>query len=437
MESKTPTTKSFSFKITNGMNWHERTGHSGHETLMETKGIVTGLDYSGKAEREQCKGCLIQKATRSSKKGIKEADSKIRVPLQLLHSDVCGPITPISKGAAQYFVTLYDDYTAVSMVRFTKSKDQTLDSLKEGIAEIEAESGKHRVKRIRMDNGGEFEGNNTLDWFRNQVIHPEYTTPYSPESNGRAERLNRTLLDRARTMINMKGSPQRKTLWADGVCTANYIRNRMYSSACQAQNVTAIEALTGVRPDISHFKSFGCRAIICIPSQTREGVKLATRGEEGILVGYGAGNAFKIFIPSVDKFRITKDVKFMDGESTELDKEPSKESVGWEEEEIPEEQNISTPVVAESEVTVSEDEINCEAPKEGENSGLENLTYYPNVRRSTRKPVAPDRYSAFALTLRSIAGTGNESDPLTYQAVESDERENWEKAMREKIKGNN
>ncbi len=60
-------------------------------------------------------------------------------------------------------------------------------------------------------------------------IHHELSVPYSPEQNGLAERLNRTLMESARTMMAHAGLPD--CYWAEAIATAAYVRNRMPSRA--------------------------------------------------------------------------------------------------------------------------------------------------------------------------------------------------------------
>lgn len=85
-----------------------------------------------------------------------------------------------------------------TFVKFMKSNDETIDKLKEMMAELDAASKYYRIREIHMDNGGEYISNEAKSWFSSRCVHPEFTPPFSPLSNRKAERLNRTLLERAR-----------------------------------------------------------------------------------------------------------------------------------------------------------------------------------------------------------------------------------------------
>lgn len=106
------------------------------------------MNNLGKIENYSYQPCLISKAIRSAKTPMKGTDWKTQEPLQLVHSDVCDTIYPVSMGGDRYFVTLYDDYTAVSAVRFMDSIKNTVHRLKEMIAELNTAAGNQRVNKI-------------------------------------------------------------------------------------------------------------------------------------------------------------------------------------------------------------------------------------------------------------------------------------------------
>lgn len=79
----------------------------------------------------------------------------------------------------------------------------------------------------------------------------ELSAPYSPESNGKTERLNRTLLDMARTMLmGARHISGYKRLWAEAVNTAKFLRNRLYTTASNDPERTPYETLIRKRPEI-------------------------------------------------------------------------------------------------------------------------------------------------------------------------------------------
>ncbi|GJW99425.1 putative ribonuclease H-like domain-containing protein [Tanacetum coccineum] len=110
-----------------------------------------------------------------------------------------------------------------SWVFFLASKDETSGILQNFIRQIENQLS-HRVKIIRSDNGTEFKNRDMLEFCGNKGIKQEYSNARTPQQNGVAERMNRTLIEAARTMLADSLLPT--TFWAEAVSTACYIFNR-------------------------------------------------------------------------------------------------------------------------------------------------------------------------------------------------------------------
>ena len=101
-----------------------------------------------------------------------------------------------------------------------KTKDQAFEKFKEWKTLVENQSG-FKVKKLRTDNGLEF-CNKAFDEFcSDQGIARHKTIPYTPQQNGVVERMNRTILERVRSMLNESGLP--KVFWAEAVNTAVYL----------------------------------------------------------------------------------------------------------------------------------------------------------------------------------------------------------------------
>ena len=102
---------------------------------------------------------------------------------------------------------------------------------------------------LRSDNGT----NRDLgDFLKSKGIQHQTTARYTPEQYGAAKRLNRTIMDRVRAML--QGSGLGKELWAEAAVTASYIRNR---SPASKRDKTPWELFYGKRPDVSGMRIFG------------------------------------------------------------------------------------------------------------------------------------------------------------------------------------
>ena len=147
------------------------------------------------------------------------AEMRNLAPLELIHSDLCEMNGVLTKGGKKYFMTLIDDST-----RYIGSKDEALNYFK--IYKAEAENQLDRkIKRLRSDCGGEYFSNEFDSFCAEHGIIHERTPPYSPQSNGVAERKNRTPTDLVNAMLDTSGVF--KAWWEEAILTACHVLNKV------------------------------------------------------------------------------------------------------------------------------------------------------------------------------------------------------------------
>ena len=134
------------------------------------------------------------------------------------------------------------------------------------------------------------------------IIH-ETTAPYSPDQNGVAERANRTIIERVKAIITEFKLDKR--LWMEIADTVVYLKNR---SPTTAVATTPYELWHGTKPDLSHLRIIGSTAYVHIPKEKR--IKLDTNSHEGILVGYGGTNQYRVWDPFRNDTIVSRDVVF-------------------------------------------------------------------------------------------------------------------------------
>jgi hypothetical protein len=142
------------------------------------------------------------------------------------------------------------------------------------------------------------------------IVHQKIN-PYFSQENGVAERLNRTLVKRARAML--KSSGLGKEFWAEAVNTANYVRNRTVSSI---HGKTPIEVLTGKKPSISHLRVFGSECYVHVPFVKRK--KLDAVSQKGVFLGYEPNTKGYRMLTKEGNVEISKDVTFQENDLDEL-----------------------------------------------------------------------------------------------------------------------
>jgi transposase InsO family protein len=138
--------------------------------------------------------------------------------LDLVHSDLSGPFLVPSYGNSFYYTTLIYDATRVGWVRFVKETSETTKIIKDFVTKMEHQSHKS-LKAFRTDNGVEYVTKNLKGFFESMRIIHEFIPPYSPESNGVAERLNQTIGEALRAMLDSAVTYDKK-LWAEAVLTS-------------------------------------------------------------------------------------------------------------------------------------------------------------------------------------------------------------------------
>lgn len=225
--------------------------------------LVEGMSCSSGEVNRECEACAQGKMHRVP--FPKKSEKETYQPLQLVHSDLCGPMNVDSVGGSKYILTFTDDYTRYVTAFFIKSKSEVLSKFMEYVAMMENETGL-RVRSIRTDNGGEYTSQCFKKFCSDKGIAHQLTNPYTPEQNGVSERLNRTLVESARSMLIHAKMPLK--FWAEAVNTAVYLHNRSPTSALKDK--TPFESWFGKKPNVSHFKVFGSVCFVHTPDHLRK-----------------------------------------------------------------------------------------------------------------------------------------------------------------------
>ena len=346
--------------------------------------------------------------------------------LQLVHSDLVGPIGPLSLGGSQYILTVLDDYSGFACVAFLRNKSDTYEGLVSIFNYLENTVDK-RIKRLRSDNGTEYVNQQMQKFLNDKGIAHETTAPYSPESNGKAERLNRSIIDGARSILNelqeINQLVNHKKLWAEAVNAMVYVRNRSLTKSTHSnvKDNTPYELIFGTKPDLSNLRIFGSKVKVRKPVVQHEG-KFEDRVMDGIHVGYSSGNAYRIYVRSTDHIIVSRDVLF-DEETIQLETtnkqqviESGVDNVGGETE-----KPVDNSGNGSNRTNAAE---NCEAVATGE-----------RPKRATHPPAWTKDYDLMAfLTVHMLCTSAETNIPENYDdAMHSGDIRNWEEAINSEI----
>ena len=118
--------------------------------------------------------------------------TKLERVIDLIHSDLCGPMSSISLTGYEYYITFINDFSRKTWIYFLGSKrsEEVLLRFQEFKALVENQTGK-KIKVLWSDNGGDYASHAFDEFCRQEGIKRQLTVPYTPQQNGVAERKNR------------------------------------------------------------------------------------------------------------------------------------------------------------------------------------------------------------------------------------------------------
>ncbi|CAI7868102.1 unnamed protein product, partial [Closterium sp. NIES-54] len=187
-------------------------------------------------------------------------------PLELVHMDLVGPLPMQGHKGERYFLTIVDAWSRLMWAYPLKQKDHAVSTIKEDWLPFVKKQAECVVKRIRTDRGGEFLGAEMKAWLKKQGIQRELTTAYSPQSNGVAERANRTILETARALLIESGLGN--SMWPRAVRHATMARNRVLTKFGN-ESWVPLERWLGSKPPVDLLRVFGCMAVAHVPKKYR------------------------------------------------------------------------------------------------------------------------------------------------------------------------
>lgn len=283
--------------------WHERYGHLGFEALrkLSRDDMVRGMPQLDHVD-QLCDACLVGKQRRTP--FPQEAKYRATGLLDLVHGDLCGPVTPATHGGRRYFLLLVDDLSRYLWLILLASKDEAAAAIKKFQAGVEVETGR-KLRALRTDRGGEFTSVTFGDYCAEKGVQRQLTAPYSPQQNGVVERKNQSVMSMARCLLKAKAMPS--TFWGEAVCTAVFILNRSPTKALQGK--TPYEVWHGKKPAVHFMRTFGCIAHVKVTRPHAK--KLDDRSIKMVFVGYEPGTkGYRVYNPENGRLYVTRDVIF-------------------------------------------------------------------------------------------------------------------------------
>lgn len=159
--------------------WHRRVGHRDIDAvnLIRSKELADGVDVKDCGERFICECCLKGKLARNPFSQVIERKSQ--QPLDIVHTDLCGPMENPTPSGNKYFMTMIDDYSRFCVVFLLKSKSESASKIEEYVRWTENIFGR-KVRIVRSDGGGEYTAESLQNFYKAEGIRAQFSTPYSP-----------------------------------------------------------------------------------------------------------------------------------------------------------------------------------------------------------------------------------------------------------------
>ncbi|WVZ88673.1 LOW QUALITY PROTEIN: hypothetical protein U9M48_035165 [Paspalum notatum var. saurae] len=201
-----------------------------------------------------CDNCLAGKQWRLAFPAT-EAKYRVAHKLELVHGDLCNPVTPMTPSGNKLFFLLVDDLSRYMWLILLSTKDQAFTVFTAFQARAEAEAGR-KLGTLRTDRGGEFTARTFIEHCAQEGIQRHFTAPHTPQQNGVVERRNQTVMGTARSMMKAMSMPG--WFWGEAVTTAVFILNRSPTQSVDGK--TLFEVWHGVKPPVHFLRTFGCVA---------------------------------------------------------------------------------------------------------------------------------------------------------------------------------
>lgn len=412
--------------------WHARMGHIDKLKFLEIKRNNLFLNMEPikhiNPSDKLCEACIYGKQFRLPFSKTRDR-SHVTRPLFIVHTDVCGPITPSTIDEKNYFVTFIDEFTHYTVVYLLQTKSEVFNTFQDFLAKSENHFNL-KLAYLYCDNGKEYLSNEFKSFCGTKGIQYHLTVPYTPQQNAVAERMNRTLTEKARAMIH--GAELGKELWGEAVLTAAYLLN-LTPTKSLSSNKTPFELWHNKKPKLDHLKIFG--STVYVHDKNRKN-KFDKKSYKGVLVGY-TPSGYKVLNVETNNFVIVRDI-IVDEVNFKTSRPTSQND-----------SDLNDLVVKrqkQNHINVDESNDLIEVANKFDVSKSDDITIStnsfpdtPNLRRSARlkgKPIVSYNENDSILNNCYISAQSVIGDvPQSYAEVKNrDDRDQWEKAINDEYK---
>ena len=286
-------------------NLHRKMGHLSHsytDKLLENTDGYSKILNKDRADVKNCDVCIRSKFTNQISRS---SSARIFSYLEKVSSDICGPFNPITFDNYKYFITFLDAKTKFLEVKLLRTKYEAFEAFITYANVYENNENGKRIRILATDNGTEFTNKRFKSLLDKKGITHQLSPVYTKEPNGLVERINRTIVNKIRSLLIQSNLP--KYMWGEACYTATHLYNRSPHAGLDFK--TPYELKHGRKPDISKIKTFGS---VCYYKNKGNNIKkLDDKAIKGILVGFN-DSLYKVYNPGMKKCIWARDVHILE-----------------------------------------------------------------------------------------------------------------------------
>ncbi len=279
--------------------WHARMKHLEYDNLLKLQNQIEEMNLIDQKSIEICGSCMIDRQKRNVNKTSRTSVSKF---LEIVHSDLRRSLSR-TRSEHVYYIIFRDDWSDVIWIHLLRIKNQAFETFKNFQINIERSVDECKIITLRENNAGEYIDQKFQNYLIEQKINWNPRASYVPEQNGKAERLNRTLMYKVRFMLNDRKIL--KSMWEKIIKTIAYLSNRSFHY--QLNDKISYEIIKNKKSDLSHLRIIESTTWIHIFKKKIK--KLDDRFWKNILVNYESENQYRICDSRTGKIHIARDVK--------------------------------------------------------------------------------------------------------------------------------
>ncbi|KAK9074377.1 hypothetical protein SSX86_006975 [Deinandra increscens subsp. villosa] len=283
------------------LQWHHRLGHpSFHVFQVLCKDL--GLKFNKLSTSFHCSSCHMNK---SHKLPFGPNSFVANNPLELIYSDVWGPVQQSIDGFKYYVI--FVDYFSKYVWLYPLKKKSDVSVIFPQFKRLVEKFFSRSIVSFFSDNGGEYLS--LSSFLKSEGISHFTTPPHTSEQNGIAERRHRHIVETGFALLHYAGLPI--TFWSYAFQTAVYIINRLPTPILHLKS--PFHTLFRTPPNYNKLKTFGCLFYPWLKPYTTS--KLQPKSQSCIFLGYSVSkSAYMCFEPKTQRMYHSQHVSFIETE---------------------------------------------------------------------------------------------------------------------------